>query len=365
MPMKISVVCFTGNTGLTHYSASLARALAGHHDVELITATDYELQEFTKNIRLTTLFRRTRHYPVDIVRFVRHILRSRPDVVLLESWLKYPALEGMVFGLFGLFGIRTALTIHDILPHYPKPYSRWLHTWFYRRFDRLIVHSERAASDVKEMGVDTRCLVVPHGAYDIFNTLDLSRAEARKAFPEIAENDFVVLFFGFLGERKGIMEFLDAADRLAERGSIKFMVAGKPEDKAFIREALDALRGRSNLVVHDHSIPFTEVQNYLSACDLVALPYTEGSTSGVLKLAMAFNKPVLWTDIGDFPETMKSWSGVMLDKGNLRQDLSEKALWAREHIHELVEKASGLAEEFSWTAIASRYSEYLAEDDHG
>lgn len=363
--MKISVVCFTGNTGLTHYSASLARALAEHHDVEFITATDYELQEFTNNIRLTTLFRRTRHYPVDIFRFVRHILRVRPDGVLFESWLKYPALEGMIVSLFGLFGIRTALTIHDVLPHYPKPYSRWLHAWFYRRFDRLIVHSERAASDVKEMGVDTRCLVVPHGAYDIFNTLQLSRAAARKAFPEIAENDFVVLFFGFLGERKGIMEFLNVADRLEGTRSIKFMVAGKPEDKPFIREALDALRPRSNLVIHDHSIPFAEVQTYFSACDVVALPYTEGTTSGVLKLAMAFNKPVLWTDVGDFPETMKSWTGVQVDKNSLRQDLGEKVRWTHEHILELLEKANGLAEEFSWAAIASRYSEYLTEDDHG
>lgn len=363
--MKISIVCFTGNTGLSHYSASLARALAEHHDVEFITATDYELQEFTKKIRLTTLFRRTRHYPVDIFRFVRHILRSRPDVVLFESWLKYPALEGMVVGLFGFFGIRTALTIHDVLPHYPTPYSRWLHAWFYRRFDRLIVHSERAASDVKEMGVDTRCLVVPHGAYDIFNTLDLSRSEARKAFPTIAENDFVVLFFGFLGERKGIMEFLDVADRLSGSASIKFMVAGKPENKTFIRDALDTLRDRSNLVIHDHSIPFAEVQKYFSACDVVALPYTEGSTSGVLKLAMAFNKPVLWTDVGDFPETMKSWPGVQVDKSSLRQDLGEKVLWAHEHILEMVEQANGLAAEFSWTAIASRCAEFLTEDNHG
>jgi len=365
MPMKISVVCFTGNTGLTHYSVSLARALAGHHDVELITATDYELQEFTKNIRLTTLFRRTRHYPVDIFRFVGHILRSRPDVVLIQSWLKYPALEGMFVGLFGLSGIRTALTIHDVLPHYPRPWSRRLHRWFYRRFDRLIVHSERAASDLKALGVDTPCLIVPHGAYDIFNTLGLSRSEARKAFPAIAETDFVVLFFGYLGERKGIMEFLDVAERLAGQGSIKFMVAGKPEDKSFIREALDMLRGRPNLVIHDRSIPFAEVQKYFVACDLVALPYTEGTTSGVLKLAMAFNKPVLWTDIGDFPETMKSWTGVQVDKSNLRQDLQEKMLWAREHIQALNKRADGLADEFSWTTVASRYAGFLTEDTHG
>lgn len=363
--MKISVVCFTGNTGLTHYSASLARALAVHHDVEFITATDYELQEFTKNIRLTTLFRRTRHYPVDIFRFVRHILRSRPDVVLIQSWLKYPALEGMIVGLFGLFGIRTALTIHDVLPHYPKLWSRRLHWWFYRCFDRLIVHSERAASDLRELGVDAPCLVVPHGAYDIFNTLGLSRSEARKAFPVIAEDDFVVLFFGYLGERKGIMEFLDVADRLVGSASIKFMVAGKPEDKTFICEALDTLRDRTNLVIHDHSIPFAEVQKYFSACDVVALPYTEGTTSGVLKLAVAFNKPVLWTDVGDFPETMTFWTGVQVDKSNLRQDLQEKVLWAHEHIQTLNKLADGLMDEFSWTSIASRYAGFLTEDMHG
>lgn len=362
--MKVSIVCFTGNTGLSHYSASLARALSARHDVELVTATDYELQAYTEGVGLTTLFRRTRHYPVDVIRFVRHVLRTRPDVVLFESWLKYPALEGGIVALFRMCGIHTALTVHDVLPHYPMPWSRRLHAWFYRRFDGLVVHSSRAAAEVEALGVDKPCLVVPHGAYDIFNTKNLSMAEARKNFPGIRETDFVVLFFGFLGERKGIMEFLDTADRLGGNGRIKFLVAGKPEDKSFILEALNRLRNRTHVVIHDHAIPFVDVQKYFAASDLVALPYTEGTTSGVLKLAMAFGKPVLWTDIGDFPETMKSWSGLLLDKSKLRQDLHDKVLLAHERASALGEGARELHHEFDWKTIAERYAAFLNDGRH-
>ena len=357
--MKTAVVCFTGGSGLTHYSVSLARELARYGEVELITATNFDLDAVVRGFSVNTLFRRTRHYPIDIVRFVRHILRTRPDWVLIESWLKYPLLEGLIAALFGLFGIRTAMTIHDLLPHYPKPWSRRLHGWFYRRFDRLIVHSERTAAALREMGVPTDALVVPHGVYDIFRLDDVRREDVLAHFPGIGPDDFVVLYFGHVETRKGILEFLQASERLAGETGIKFVVAGKNDLAGEAAQELERARGRANLILHDHLIPFEAVQRYFTVADVVALPYREGTTSGVMKLAMAFSKPVIASDVGDLRETLHDWPGRLVATHELSDGLVREILGMRAGYAALHAGAAGAGAKYSWQVIGRAYQAYL------
>ena len=44
----------------------------------------------------------------------------------------------------------------------------------------------------------------------------------------------------------------------------------------------------------------------------MALPYREGTTSGVLKLALAFGKPVIATTVGDFVEQVPQGGGILV-----------------------------------------------------
>ena len=60
------------------------------------------------------------------------------------------------------------------------------------------------------MGVTAPVLVVPHGEYSIFNLDNLDRTEARTRLGSISNDEFVVLFFGHLDERKGLAEFLNS-----------------------------------------------------------------------------------------------------------------------------------------------------------
>lgn len=359
--MKTAVVCFTGGSGLTHYSVSLARELARYGDVELLTARTFDLHAVAPGVKVNTLFRRTRHYPLDIVRFALHILRTRPDWVVLQSWIKYPLLEGCMVSLFRLFGIRSAITIHDLLPHYPRPWSLLLHAWFYRRFDRLIVHSERAAAALRDMGVPTKALVVPHGVYDIFRTQDLRREDVLPLFPAINQDDFLVLYFGHVETRKGILEFLQASRQLIGETGIKFVVAGKNDLGGEARRELESARGQPNLIVHDHLVPFAEVQRYFTLADVVALPYREGTTSGVMKLAMAFGKPVIASDVGDLPETLHEWPGRIIPTSDLSNGLAQGIIAIRRDYPALTANVAEVSAKYSWHAIGSAYHAYLGQ----
>jgi len=358
---RIFVVCFTGNSGVTDYSVSLCRELVHKGEVTFITADSYDAGKYGAGFPAVKLFRRTRHYPFDILRFVRYVLRHRPDVVLFQSWVKYPLLEGWIVKLFKLAGIRTALTVHDLLPHYPRFWSAPLLAWYYRRFNRLIVHSQRAADGLLGMKVPAKPLVVPHGVYDIFRRGALTRADVLPLFPEIAQDDFVVLFFGHIETRKGILEFLAASELLSGSRKIKFLVAGRNDLGEITPSArkFETYRRCSNVVMHDRSIPFDLVQHYFIVADVVALPYLEGTSSGVMKLAMAFDKPVIATDVGDLAETLKDWPGVLIGTANPGKELAKAVECLRERYDSYLSSVASNKEKYSWSSIGEKYFRLL------
>lgn len=358
--LDVMVVSFTGDSGLTDYSASLCRELDKLGSVELVTAQSFEQEKYMATYPVFKLFRRTRQYPLDFWRFVAHVIRRRPRVLLLQSWLKWPIFELPWILVFRVLGVRMALTVHDLIPHRPMPWSRKVLRLFYQQFDRLIVHSQHQREELENMGVITPCLVVPHGVYDIFNTLNLDRFDGRRFFPSLHENDFVVLFFGHLDERKGLLDFLHTAELLElDEPNIRFIVAGKSEISEVVRVAISAARIQSNVLVYDYLIPHMEVQRFFAACDVVALPYHEGTTSGVMKLAMAFRRPVVCTDVGDFVESLTIWPGLLVDQDRLPKSLAEKLLQARDEYKDLMARTASQSSEIQWRSIALRYLEYI------
>ena len=353
------MVCFSGNSGLTDYTVSLCRELSKLCDLLMITSTVYAEDQYKTNFSILRLFRRTRLYPIDILRFIFYVLKRKPDVILFESWMKYPIVEWILIKLFKLNGIRTILTIHDLLPHYPKPWSKLLLSKFYGCFDRLIVHSHKAALGLKQMVVNTKPLVVPHGVYDIFNVDNLTRKDVAHRFPTVQDTDFVVLFFGYIDVRKGIFEFLAASELLEDKTDIKFLISGASSLKGHAISKLERYRENANVILHDKSIPMNEVQHYFSLVDVVVLPYLEGTTSGILKMAIAFGKPIIVTDIGDFSETLEDWPGLLIPTHNIAENLAEAILEMQHNNKQYLQSVSQNREKYQWDLIAKKHVDYF------
>lgn len=317
--MKIEVVCFTGDSGLTDYAVSLCRSLARLGVVSLVTATSLPGRFNGLGFDVHRLFRRSRHYPLDIWRFLAHVLRTRPDWLIFQGPLKFAFVDALLVRCLRLAGHRLAITVHDVLPHYPTRWSRWAFAFYYRSFDRVIAHSHAARQALAAMGVKGEVLVVPHGIYDIFRLQEMDRQTARAQLGGFEPGDFAVLFFGHLEPRKGLLPYLEAARMMTDVPGVRFMLAGAndmarhgPDHAA----ALEQARSLPHVLLHDRRIPFEEVERYFAACDVVALPYLEGTTSGVLKLALAFTRPVVATRVGDFPEQLPPGGGILIEAGD-------------------------------------------------
>ncbi len=358
--MKVDIVCFAGQSGLGHYAVSLARGLDREADVRLLTSHTMEPEVRRLYPKTILPFRRTRTLPLDIWRFVGAVLRRRPDVLLVQAFIKAPLIETIMVRLFRLSGIVCAATVHDVLPHDPKPWSRFVFARYYAAFDRLIAHSEAARSQLRAMGVGTPIAVVPHGVYDIFDTEDLSMASARERLGGLRQDDYVVLFFGHLETRKGLMAFVEAAERMAGEGP-RFVIAGRSSLPASAAAAFEARCRAAGILLFERHIPFAEVQSFFAAADLVAMPYLEGTTSGILKLAIAFGRPVVATAIGDVPETVDDSMGVVIAPDNLPASLVDGIRQARSDAARLKRTALERRQAYGWTAIGKSYAAFLAE----
>lgn len=364
---KITIVCFTGNSGLTDYSVSLTRKLADFGEPCLVTADSLDSRFCRMGFPVRFDFRRSRHYPIDIFRFIRRTLTDRPDVVLFQSHLKVPVLESLAVALFRRAGIRTVLTIHDVLPHYPRFWSRREFAFFYQQYDRLVVHSDAARDTVRLMGVTRPILVVPHGVYDIFKLTDLRCEAARRQIEGLDQDDFVVIFFGHLEPRKGLMEFISAARRMNDVAGLKFVVAGGNDlarhGKKYV-DALEEAKSYQNMLVHDVRIPFEDVEKYFAASNLVALPYLEGTTSGVFKLAVAFGLPVIASNVGDLPEQIPNGAGILVETGKgMTDDLVNGIIKIRQNYGEYVSAMRHASDGCTWETIAEAYYQYMFPGD--
>jgi glycosyltransferase involved in cell wall biosynthesis len=363
--MKVDIVCFTGNSGLTDYSVSLARALNKITPTTLITSTALSdtFKTFGFNVRLD--FRRSRHYLFDIFKFLINSIRNQSEIVNFQSQLKFPLVEGILVSILKMVGIRTILTVHDVLPHYPRPWSRIEYSWFYKKFDRLIVHSDAAKSALRSLGVTAPLLTVPHGVYDIFRLKSPSRVEARSALDaKLSEDDFTILFFGHLEPRKGLVEFIEVARKMQNEKNFKFIIAGGNDMAKHGEEygrLLEQAKDFQNVVVHDTRVSFEAVENYFCASDLVALPYREGTTSGVLKLAMAFGTPVVASRVGDLPEEIPEGAGILFDADEKIAISLESAIREAQKQSNQMKMAMKQATDGSdWNGIAQKYYNFIS-----
>jgi glycosyltransferase involved in cell wall biosynthesis len=357
--------CFVGSLGLADYTLSLARALSAHARSTIVTACTFDYPSVPHACEVVRLFRRSRHYPVDLWRFLVWVWRTRPDVLVLQAPLKLPVLDAIVVRLLRLSGVRVATTVHDVLPHYPNAWSPLVYRFFYRSFDRLIAHSETARERLVELGARAPILVVPHGVYDLYRLSDPGRQEARQRIGGLGEKDFVVLFFGQVDERKGIAELLDVAEQLGADSPVKFLISGATKFALAndqLRERFQRARTWPNCRIVDKRIPFDEVEHHFAAADAVVLPYLEGTTSGVLKLAMAFGKPVVATDVGDMPETVPAEAGIVISSRNVRDELAPAIERLRSNYDAYRQHWTEVGDRYAWKAIAARYHEFLTSD---
>lgn len=231
-----------------------------------------------------------------------------------------------------------------------RMYARFLGRIVRLRATHFVVHSDADRNLVAiSYGVPPeRITVIPHPLYDQYPRLDREKAKENLGIAE--EN--VILFFGLLRPYKGVKYLVRAFEELPDdvARNTRLLIVGEAwEDRESLARVRESPR-RERITVVDRYVPDREVPLYFSAADMLVLPYTRASQSGVAHIAMAFGLPVVATRVGGLAEGMVSYTGAFFVSPESVDELKEEIL-----LHLWEKKKYQPPRELTWESVGEKW----------
>lgn len=247
-------------------------------------------------------------YPLDALAVFR-ALRARKAGILHVQWSLLPWLDARLWAELARTGWALVYTVHDArpLPGTTGSILGGSARALLRRADAVLVHDADARAHVLRAGaVPERVHVVAPGAPLARATGPTDRAAARSHLGLPREVP-VVLFLGFVKPYKGLHVLLESVALVRrEHPGVVLLIAGELQEKREPYDrAIEELRLAPNVRWMPRYVPTGDVGAYLAASDVVALPYLDASSSGVLLSAYGHARPVVATAVGGLPELVE------------------------------------------------------------
>ena len=258
---------------------------------------------------------------------------------------------------FRVRGKPVVMTVHNVTAHEQSKVFPFLAGLLFRTADHFIVHTQQNKSSLSTLYAipPDRISIIPHGTLDLFVTGEKSRNLSRKTLGFSAA-DRVILLFGAIRPYKGVDTALHAfAEIAAKVPQARLLIAGKAWiDWAPYEQLIERLGIRPKVHCHLDYVPSDEVTHYFEAADLVVLPYHHfDSQSGVGSAALAFDKPLIVTDVGGLADLVKDKSFVVPpQQPDALADAMLRSLDEPGRLEKMQHDAKARADEMSWQSIA-------------
>lgn len=353
------------------YSLELSRSLARYVDLDFISfkklypaflyrgdaVEDKGTSISEKNERFKIERIMTYYNPFS---WIRTGLAAKGDIVHIQWGISI--LSPVFFTILLISKLRRKkiiATVHNVLPHEHSIADKILSVLVFYFVDVFIVHSIRNIEEMNRIfGVPKEKIIrIPHGILGSFKDGMVTQEDAREKL-NVPLDCKVILFFGNIREYKGLDVMLEAFSYVIDEvNNVLLVMAGFPWVKwEKYEELIEKNNLSKNIKLFLEFIPSDEVKYFYYASDLVILPYKEFmAQSGAGAVALAFEKPLIVTDVGGLPELVKDKNFVV--EPNNPRALAEKILLALgddELLKKLSEDSRDLAEEYSWDKIAEK-----------
>ena len=228
------------------------------------------------------------------------------------------------------------------------------------RGDFFIVHSLEEKEKLIDLIGERNIIDTFHPTYEVFDYERISSTSARKKLQ--INNKWVILFFGFVREYKGLKHLLNAMPKILEELDVRLIIAGEFwDDKDNYTDLIKKLNITDNVSIFDDYIPNEAVPSFFYASDIVVLPYISVTGSGMVQLAYGFNKPVVVSNIGALSQVVKNRkTGYLVEKGN-SDDIAEAVIYffKSENKRKMRENIMKDSHRFSWDVLVRKIESFV------
>ncbi|MFC2105533.1 glycosyltransferase family 4 protein [Candidatus Bipolaricaulota bacterium] len=353
--MRVALIYLGRRGGGATYSLEVAKALAQKAEIlTVISRQAWNLDAWREtNLRLVMI--PTYHSVWGLVPSTlnlrkhialrKQIQRFDPDVLyypMLHLWT--PLINWL------LPAVPKIATIHDPVLHQGErsPVIGMLQRSAVSQATRIVILSQAFVKTMERQGVPReRIDVIPHGEFSYYsggsNSLNSERHPP------------TLLFFGRISKYKGLEVLLSAFPLVKKQvPEARLLVVGNGDLGPYEKQ-LTELR---DVDVVNRWVKDDEVAAYFRQADLLVVPYTDASQSGVIPIAYTFRVPVVATRVGGIPEQVEDGkTGLLVTSGNASQ-LAEASVrlltdsaWAAKLGQAGYEKAM---QEWSWEHVSDQ-----------
>lgn len=160
-----------------------------------------------------------------------------------------------------------------------------------------------------------------YDCYNLDSDLNVNNEKSKLGFEN---DDFIILFFGYVRKYKGLNILIDAMPEIIKSiPNAKLLIVGEFYDKPdSYLEQIKSLVLNDSIKVVQKFVPNEDVGIYYSVADIVVLPYLSATQSGVLNIAYGFQKPVIVTDVGGLAEDVIENETGYIVKPNAPNEIS-------------------------------------------
>ncbi|MEI6499081.1 MAG: glycosyltransferase [bacterium] len=303
---KKRVAFFTSAArGLAHYVMHLIPEMSKDVDSYYVTYAGQEIddlvQEKVKKI-YPIIKNQSASSILEIIKFLKEKKIDAINIQVSDTVRRMHLQYSAIIAYAKYMGIPVCLTIHDVLTAesmYIDPSAIEL---LYMMGDSFIVGNEPEREKLKFYfnKKDENIVTVKHGPYTMF---DRNKYTSEKAKKELGlSGKKVILFFGQIRPNKGLKYLIKALPSIIKQHPDTVLYISTdvhmstPELNEYMKR-VEKLGADKHIRLVREYIPSKSIERLFKAADIVSLPYTQVSQSGVLNLAYAFKKPVVISDV--------------------------------------------------------------------
>jgi glycosyltransferase involved in cell wall biosynthesis len=287
-------------------------------------------------------------------------IAGRGDVIIIQWWTSSVAHMYLIIELLNWRRKPVIIEFHESVDPLEqsvwalKIYSLFMGAIIRRLADSYVVHSEvdkKVISDHYSINRD-KIRVIPIGLFDHYETVDQKDTKQWLGIDE----DQVILFFGLLRPYKGVKYLIQAFEKLPAEisGKTRLLIVGETWEDNESKLLVMNSPLKSNITVIDRYVSDKEVPAFFSAADVLVIPYTRASQSGVAHIGMAFGLPVVASKVGGLSESLGNYPGTLFvtpcDTDELQMAIRTSLSRAGNY---------AIPEELRWNVIAGKWHDLI------
>ena len=199
-----------------------------------------------------------------------------------------------------LCGIKVLWTVHNLVSHECPDIRReqTARRWLARVVNRLVFHSVEACRTVEAYlacSLECRAEVIPHGHYLHSYQSDTARERRWRQRLGLADEDIVLLCFGYLRRYKAVGQLLEAF-AASDDQRLRLVIAGEPFDPSIVEEIHAAADRDPRIRLHLEFVSVADIAPLYGIAQAAILPAETALTSGSAILAMSQGKALLLSE---------------------------------------------------------------------